>query len=107
MMHQFRNTRQKLLLAALIVALSASSAWSISWWGKRDNREGLLTMVRNRVILFPEEGAAKPAALNDAFQINDRIKTRSRSPSLSPEVANSVARNANTRVVLMDESLAG
>ena len=79
MMGRFSSTRQKLVLASLVVALSATSAWSISWWGKRDNREGLLTMVNNRVILFPEEGAAKAAALNDAFQINDRIKTRSRS----------------------------
>jgi hypothetical protein len=74
MMRRVSNTPGRLAVTFLLLALGGSAAWSISWWGKRDNREGLLTMVRNRAVLFPQEGAAQPAALNDAFQVGDRMR---------------------------------
>ena len=74
-----RRTQRPLQHAITVLAillLAAPPALSTSWWGRRDTREGLLAMVRNRVILFPTEGAAKPAELNDAFAVDDRIKTQ-------------------------------
>jgi hypothetical protein len=65
----------RVALPAALVAALAVPAEAASWWGKRDNREGLVAMVRNRALLFQKDGPAKPAELNDAFQIGDRLKT--------------------------------
>jgi hypothetical protein len=73
------NPRSTIILRAALVApllaLFVFPADAASWWGKRDNREGLVAMVRNRALLFQKDGPAKPAELNDAFQIGDKLKT--------------------------------
>jgi hypothetical protein len=73
------NSRSRSLLRVVLVApllaLLAYPADAASWWGKRDNREGLVAMVRNRALLFQKDGPAKPCELNDAFQIGDKLKT--------------------------------
>ena len=62
------GTILRVALVAPLLASLALPAGAASWWGKRDNREGLVAMVRNRALLFQKDGPAKPAELNDAFQ---------------------------------------
>ena len=73
------NPRTRTILrVALVAPLLASLTLPVeaaSWWGTRDNREGLVAMVRNRALLFQKDGPAKPVELNDALKIGDRLKT--------------------------------